>query len=139
MARPPSPNAVVLYLPRQDGRVLAVSRGLFNPGTVGLPGGKVEDGEHLEDAIVREAYEETGVVVSGVYPIFGMTCAATKPGGRSFYTTCFVADQWRGVPKWFSMEGWVRWVQPNELLQGPFADYNAALLDHIASSKQAGR
>lgn len=40
-----------LYLLRNDPR---------NPGTWGLPGGKIEDGETLFDAITRECTEEMG-------------------------------------------------------------------------------
>lgn len=61
---------VVLGLMVQDGRVLIVHRtnqDVGKDGVVlawGFPGGKVEPGERLEDAVVREVHEETGYKVA---------------------------------------------------------------------------
>jgi mutator protein MutT len=58
--------AVVLAIVRDDdGRFLLVKRqqGDFQ-GLYGFPGGKVEVGEHLSNAIRREVREETGIETS---------------------------------------------------------------------------
>ena len=60
----PAVGAVVL---RDDGAVLLVQRG--RPPAVGtwtFPGGKLEEGETLEQAVVREVFEETGLRVETV-------------------------------------------------------------------------
>jgi|SRR4051812_10043867 mutator protein MutT len=47
----------------EDGRILLLNQDTDGPRTWSLPGGKVEDGETLAEALVREMREETGVEV----------------------------------------------------------------------------
>jgi 8-oxo-dGTP diphosphatase len=62
---PPRPVLGVGALIFGDNRILLVERG-NDPlrGYWSLPGGAVETGERLEDAIVREVFEETGFRVT---------------------------------------------------------------------------
>ncbi|BEL05685.1 NUDIX hydrolase [Actinoplanes sichuanensis] len=47
----------------EDGRILVLNQETGGPRTWSLPGGKVEAGETLSQALVREMREETGVEV----------------------------------------------------------------------------
>ncbi len=50
----------------RDGKILLGSNRKFRPGLYSIIAGFVEAGESLEDAVVREIYEETGVRVKNV-------------------------------------------------------------------------
>lgn len=59
---PPRPVAAAIAAVIRDGEVLLVCRGRPpNVGKWALPGGKIEVGESIEAAAVRELFEETGV------------------------------------------------------------------------------
>lgn len=55
-----------IVIERADGSILLQKRTDF--GLWGLPGGNAEEGEGLETLVVREALEETGLIVSDVEP-----------------------------------------------------------------------
>lgn len=116
------PKAVCLLLIR-DGLVLAVNRQVKSgiPNDWALPGGKVEPGESLEQALRREIDEETGLVVIGS-PNIAFARADGKFATYTFQAQClgFVRS---------SDEGEVRWVTPEELLAPhcTFRDYNERL------------
>ena len=74
---PPRPVVGVGAIILRRGRVLLVQRGRApGRGLWSLPGGAVEPGERLEDAVRREVREETGleVVVERLVGVYG------KPG-----------------------------------------------------------
>lgn len=63
-------KAVFVLAKTCDGKFAATTRAADRgeEGRIGLPGGKVDDGESLVDAVMREAYEE-GWGVCGLDPM----------------------------------------------------------------------
>ncbi|MFN7168105.1 MAG: NUDIX domain-containing protein [Pannonibacter sp.] len=79
------PVAGVSILLHGEGRVLLVKRGKAPyAGAWSLPGGRVEQGETLAAAALRELYEETGLEaeLSGPAETFDTGGSATHPGYR---------------------------------------------------------
>jgi len=111
---------------RKDGRILICQRtpsGLLG-GLWEFPGGKVEDGESLEEAAKREVLEETGVRVN-----IGPKIAAVKHAYSHFKITlhAFEADFVSGTPKALGCQG-VKWVSPTDLVLYAFPKANRRVL-----------
>ena len=76
-------NAIIFD---DDGRILLEKRS--DNGWWGLPGGHVEIGESAQDAVVREVWEETGLVVEvtrlvGIYSHPDNLCFVRYPDGST--------------------------------------------------------
>ena len=64
-----------------------------HPGTWGLPGGKIESGETLRDAMRRECQEELGFVPDYI-KLLPLEKFTTADGGFSYHTFyCSVASE----------------------------------------------
>ncbi len=62
-------EVVLIVLLNDNGEVLAVSR-KTDHNDFGLVGGKVDEGESIEDAAFRETLEETGLNISNLNCIY---------------------------------------------------------------------
>jgi mutator protein MutT len=104
--------------------LLGVSR-KDNSELFGLPGGKVDPGEDTYTAMVREVFEETGLIVIRAIPLF----FREEVG---FLAVVYLVTEWCGEVS--TMEtGRVEWVDFEVLKRGSFAEYNAKLEEHITS------
>jgi len=107
-------QSVVIVISRGDKFV-----GLRAPkhkGRACLPGGKLEPGEDLTTAVIRECYEETGLVVTKLSPFY-----AGLIGWNDFICVSFAAEAIGEMRS--SEEGEVCLVSREELIDGPFRDY----------------
>ena len=69
-----------------DGKVLVLKRAECNdymPLTWDIPGGTVEFGETVEEALVRELKEETGIDITPLQPIYAYTNLSQLPARQT--------------------------------------------------------
>ena len=99
----------------KDGRMLLAQRPP-NKSMVGLwefPGGKVEDGENPEYALIRELNEELGIDTWGSC-LAPLSFASHSYEDFHLLMPLFVCRKWIGTPT--AMEGQVlKWVSKNDL------------------------
>lgn len=106
----------------QDGKILAGTR--IEPtgnGKLCGPGGHIEEGETPEDAAIREAYEEFGIVCRDIAPIGMLQDENGKDRSAIFLCTKFVSkpktdEKEMTAPRWMTIEE----LQKEELYP-PFA------------------
>ncbi len=117
-------------LRRADGAILLVRRApgsTFNPGRWELPGGKMQPGERLDDALAREVLEETGLRVRGAWP-FHVTHFVKAP----FWVTsvAFVCAGFDGEVVLSPEHDAHAWMSPAALDAGSIAPSD---MEHLAA------
>jgi 8-oxo-dGTP diphosphatase len=82
-----------------DGRIIFIRR--KNPpykGSWAFPGGFVEYGETVEEAVVREVREETGVIIK-IQELLGVYSDPGRDPRGHMITVCFLANKTEGELK----------------------------------------
>ena len=111
-----------------EGRVLLAQRpeGKSMAGLWEFPGGKIEDGETPEAALVRELHEELGIETwnSCLAPL---TFASHSYEKFHLLMPLFACRQWNGIPA--PKEGQtLKWVKANELRSYPMPPADIPLI-----------
>ena len=122
-------SAVALIDP--DGRVLLAKRpeGKTLAGLWEFPGGKVEDGETPETALIRELKEELGINVV-------QSCLAPLTFASHAYETfhllmpLYVCRRWQGIARPLENQE-LKWVRAQDLKNYPMPPADAPLIPHI--------
>lgn len=124
-------QAACVLIENNLGEILLVTR--RNSTKVGLPGGKVDEGEDVLTAAVREIYEETGIKLdpSTLMSVFVDVCK----GEVDYETTCFIAT-YDGPLLEGQEDGIIsKWGTFDDLIENsPFKEYNKKLFDALKYS-----
>lgn len=116
MNRTETTELTVLCLIQKDGKILLQNRIKTDWQGYAFPGGHIEVGESIVDAVVREVREETGLTIYNP-ALCGVKQFPLKDGkyenGR-YLVFLFRADQFTGEVT-SSDEGEMRWIAKDEL------------------------
>ena len=116
-----------------DGRVLIAQRPAGKPmaGLWEFPGGKVENGERLEETLIRELQEELGIVVQEAC-LAPLTFASHAYPDFHLLMPLYVCRRWEGIVQ--PMEGQtLAWVRPNRLKDYPMPPADVPLISHLTT------
>jgi 8-oxo-dGTP diphosphatase len=138
-AYPTRPFLAVSAAIYREGRVLLVQRARApGQGLFSLPGGVVEAGETLAEAVAREVLEETGLTVDPVRLAGHREAIVRDADGRveRHFVILAFACRWRAGEAAPSDEvAEARWVKPDEIADlkttSGLADIIAAAMKHL--------
>ena len=94
--------AAVLVAFHEDGRLLLTKRSArlkHHPGQIAFPGGKVEQGETLIDAALREAQEEVGLDPAQVSVLGSLPSHETVTSYIATPVVAMIRGDWTPVPE----------------------------------------
>ena len=111
-----------------DRRVLLQrrARGRAMAGLWEFPGGKVEEGERPEAALVRELEEELGIEVD-IAALRPAVFASADNAGRHMLLLLYLCREWRGEPRALDAEA-LAWVRPTDMAALPMPPADEPLI-----------
>lgn len=113
MSRTENAELTVMCLIRRGSQILLQNRVKADWAGYTLPGGHIEPGESIVDAVIREMKEETGLTIAAP-----RLCGVKQfpiDGGR-YLVFLFVAEQFSGTLE-SSEEGKMEWVERNRIAE----------------------
>ncbi len=122
---------VAVALVDADGRVLISQRpdGKALAGLWEFPGGKLEDGERPEAALIRELKEELGIDVAESC-LAPLTFASHAYPDFHLLMPLYVCRRWKGQVA--AQEGQaIKWVRPKSLRDFPMPPADIPLIPHL--------
>jgi 8-oxo-dGTP diphosphatase len=128
--------ATLCYI-RKNGRTLMLHRikkkNDLHEGKYNGLGGKLEDGETPEECVIREVYEESGLMIKN--PLFkGMLTFPMFDGKNDWIVFVFIAKRFSGKMI-NSREGDLVWIENHKLLDLNLWEGDKKFLKYIDSDK----
>ena len=111
MSRTENVELAVVCLLEDGGRVLLQNRKKEDWHGWALPGGHVEPGESMQNAVIREMHEETGLLIE--HPVLCGLKDWMREDGTRFIVALYRADRFSGELN-SSEEGRVFWIEREE-------------------------
>jgi 8-oxo-dGTP diphosphatase len=124
-------EVAVGVLRRADGALLFAQRPEGKPyaGWWEFPGGKVEAGESVFEALARELQEELGILIDDGEPLEVVEFSYPHARVRLHF---LVVSRWRGEPS--SREGQAfSWQQPAAVAVGPLLPASVPVIERLAA------
>ncbi|MCD0420058.1 NUDIX hydrolase [Rubrivivax sp. JA1024] len=130
-AQPRHPQLAVSAAIFREGRLLLVRRARMpGKGLYSLPGGRVEFGETLEQAIVREVAEETALPIEIVGLAGRREVLPSAASAAGHYVIMVFAARWAGGEAQLNEElDDARWIAPADLASFPTTEGLADLVE----------
>jgi 8-oxo-dGTP diphosphatase len=122
---------VAAALADREGRVLLQRRpeGKAMAGLWEFPGGKMEEGERPEAALVRELAEELGISVDEI-ALEPAAFASADNGGRRMLLLLYLCRAWRGEPAALHASE-LAWVAPADMARRPMPPADMPLVERL--------
>jgi 8-oxo-dGTP diphosphatase len=124
-------TVVAAALADGKGRVLLQRRpeGKAMAGLWEFPGGKMEEGERPEAALVRELEEELGIAVDAG-ALEPAAFASADNGGRQMLLLLYLCREWRGEPAALHASA-LAWVAPGDMASLPMPPADVPLVERL--------
>ena len=128
MAENPTLTVVAAALVDGDGRVLLQQRapGRQMEGLWEFPGGKIDEGELPEAALIRELREELGIETEAAC-LAPAAFASAALGERHLLLLLYICREWSGTPQPIDAAA-LTWVRPPEMFALPMPPADKPLI-----------